>query len=83
MFSLLKDPEIIEIAHRGDVADLIDQYVIKTDRRLKPALLNFPHNDPNGYGLRKVAVSVHSAVDTYKPMDATGAVMNSGQQQIG
>ncbi|WP_418863777.1 DEAD/DEAH box helicase [Slackia exigua] len=40
MFSLLKDPEIIEIAHRGDVADLIDQYVIKTDRRLKPALLN-------------------------------------------
>ena len=41
-------------------------------------LLNFPHNDPNGYGLRKVAVSAHAAVDTYKPMDATGALSGGG-----
>ena len=41
-------------------------------------LLNFPQNDPNGYGLRKVAVSVHAAVDTYKPMDATGALSGGG-----
>ena len=41
-------------------------------------LLNYPHNDPTGHGLRKVAVSVHSAVDTYKPMDATGALSGCG-----
>lgn len=41
-------------------------------------LLNFPQNDPNGYGLRKVAVSVHGGVDTYKPMDATGALSGGG-----
>lgn len=41
-------------------------------------LLNFPQNDPNGYGLRKVAVSAHAAVDTYKPMDATGALSGGG-----
>lgn len=41
-------------------------------------LINFPHNDPNGYGLRKVAVSAHAAVDTYKPMDATGALSGGG-----
>ncbi|MBS6386084.1 MAG: hypothetical protein KH394_03315, partial [Atopobium sp.] len=41
-------------------------------------LINFPQNDPNGYGLRKVAVSVHSGVDTYKPMDATGALSGGG-----
>lgn len=41
-------------------------------------LINFPQNDPNGYGLRKVAVSAHAAVDTYKPMDATGALSGGG-----
>jgi len=46
-------------------------------------LINFPHNDPNGYGLRKVAVSAHAAVDTYKPMDATGAVKVNGQSIMG
>lgn len=41
-------------------------------------LINFPQNDPNGYGLSKVAVSAHAAVDTYKPMDATGALSGGG-----
>lgn len=41
-------------------------------------LINFPQNDPNGYGLRKVAVSAHAGVDTYKPMDATGALSGGG-----
>ena len=41
-------------------------------------LINFPQNDPNGYGLHKVAVSAHAAVDTYKPMDATGALSGGG-----
>lgn len=41
-------------------------------------LINFPQNDPNGYGLRKVAVSAHAAVDTYKPMDATDALSGGG-----
>lgn len=40
MFSVLNDPEIIEIAQRGETADKVDQYVIKTTRRQKPELLN-------------------------------------------
>lgn len=40
MFSVLHDPEIIEIAQRGETADKVDQYVINTTRRQKPELLN-------------------------------------------
>ena len=40
MFSILNDPEIVEIAQRGETADKVDQYVISTTRRQKPELLN-------------------------------------------
>lgn len=40
MFSVLNDPEIVEIAQRGETADKVDQYVISTTRRQKPELLN-------------------------------------------
>ena len=40
MFSLLNDPAIVEIAHRGETADKVTQYVIHTTRREKPQLLN-------------------------------------------
>lgn len=40
MFSVLNDPEIVEIAQRGETADKVDQYVINTTRRQKPELLN-------------------------------------------
>ena len=40
MFSVLNNPEIVEIAQRGETADKVDQYVINTTRRQKPELLN-------------------------------------------
>lgn len=38
--NLLSNPVMVEIARKGDVADTIDQYIIKTPRRLRPTLLN-------------------------------------------
>ncbi|ACV23300.1 ATP-dependent RNA helicase rhlE [Slackia heliotrinireducens] len=49
MFSLLNHPEIIEISHRGDTADLVDQYIIWTGRREKPALLNAFIREKGGF----------------------------------
>ncbi|MDO4590928.1 MAG: DEAD/DEAH box helicase [Slackia sp.] len=40
MFSILRDPEIIEIVQRGETADKVKQFVIQTTRRQKPELLN-------------------------------------------
>ena len=40
MFSILKDPGLVEIAQRGETADKVDQYIISTTRREKPELLN-------------------------------------------
>ena len=39
MKSLLKNPAIVEIAHKGEVADTIEQYIIRTPQAVKPALL--------------------------------------------
>ena len=36
---LLHDPEIVEIARRGEVADFVDQSIIRVTHTLKPALL--------------------------------------------
>ncbi len=49
MFSLLNKPEIIEISHRGDTADKVDQYVIHTTRRQKPELLNALIKEKGGF----------------------------------
>lgn len=49
MFSLLNDPAIVEIAHRGETADKIDQYVIHTTRRAKPELLNALIKEKGGF----------------------------------
>ncbi len=49
MFSLLNDPAIVEIAHRGETADKIDQYVIHTTRRQKPELLNALIKEKGGF----------------------------------
>ncbi len=37
--SLLHEPAIVEIAHKGEVADTIDQYIIRTPQAVKPQLL--------------------------------------------
>jgi ATP-dependent RNA helicase RhlE len=37
--SLLNDPVTVEIAHKGEVADTIDQFLIRTPQGVKPALL--------------------------------------------
>ena len=49
MFSILNDPAIVEIAHRGETADKVAQYVIKTTRRQKPELLNSFIKEKGGY----------------------------------
>ena len=36
---LLYDPAMVEIAHKGETADTVEQYVIRTQQTLKPALL--------------------------------------------
>ena len=36
---LLHDPAMVEIAHKGETADTVEQYVIRTQQTLKPALL--------------------------------------------
>ena len=36
---LLKDPVFVEIAHRGETADTVDQYIIHTEHLRKPELL--------------------------------------------
>ena len=36
---LLHDPAVVEIAHKGDTADAVDQYIIRTQQNVKPALL--------------------------------------------
>ena len=36
---ILNDPVLVEIAHKGDVADTIDQYIIRVQRRQRPDLL--------------------------------------------
>lgn len=49
MFSILNDPAIVEISHRGETADKVDQYIIKTTRRQKPELLNSFIKEKGGY----------------------------------
>ena len=36
---MLRDPATVEIAHKGDVADTVDQYIIRIAQAAKPALL--------------------------------------------
>lgn len=36
---LLRDPAFVEIAHKGETADTVDQYIVRVPQALKPALL--------------------------------------------
>ena len=36
---LLRDPALVEIAHKGDTADTVDQYIVRVPQTLKPDLL--------------------------------------------
>ena len=38
--SVLRDPVLVEIARKGETADTVDQYIIHTNRRERPDLLN-------------------------------------------
>lgn len=42
---ILKDPELIEIAHRGETADTVDQYIIPATQHTKAALLKATLNE--------------------------------------
>ena len=37
--SMLRDPAMVEIARKGDVAETVDQYVIRVPQSVKPALI--------------------------------------------
>lgn len=39
MKSLLNDPAVVEIAHKGETADTVEQYIIRTPQTVKAALL--------------------------------------------
>lgn len=39
MKSLLDDPAVVEIAHKGETADTVEQYIIRTPQTVKAALL--------------------------------------------
>ena len=39
MKALLRNPAIVEIAHKGETADTVEQYIIRTPQTVKPALL--------------------------------------------
>ncbi len=51
--SLLHEPALVEVAHQGDVADIIDQYIVKTVQGAKSALLEAVLND---WGAERVIV---------------------------
>ncbi|HIW77376.1 MAG TPA: DEAD/DEAH box helicase [Candidatus Gordonibacter avicola] len=36
---LLHDPALVEIAHKGETADTVEQFIVRTPQTLKPALL--------------------------------------------
>ena len=36
---LLRDPAFVEIAHKGETADTVEQYIVRVPQTLKPALL--------------------------------------------
>ena len=36
---LLRNPALVEIAHKGETADTVDQYIVRTEQTLKPELL--------------------------------------------
>ena len=48
MANLLRDPEYVEIDHKGETADLIDQYRIDVDHRSKQNLLHALLNEKGG-----------------------------------
>ena len=37
--TLLRDPAVVEIAHKGETADTVEQFIIRTPQTVKPALL--------------------------------------------
>ncbi|HIY84099.1 MAG TPA: DEAD/DEAH box helicase [Candidatus Rubneribacter avistercoris] len=37
--TLLSDPAVVEIAHKGETADTVEQFIIRTPQTVKPALL--------------------------------------------
>ncbi len=39
MGKLLHDPAFVEIAHKGETADTVEQYIVRVPQTLKPALL--------------------------------------------
>ncbi len=46
---LLKDPVFVEIAHKGETADTVEQYIIRTEHLRKPELLRAVLEEKGGF----------------------------------
>ncbi len=59
--NLLRDPAYVEIAHKGETADTVDQYLIRIPQLAKPALLNALLKEKGGTRIIVFARTRHRA----------------------
>ncbi|ANE22496.1 DEAD/DEAH box helicase [Denitrobacterium detoxificans] len=72
MKNLLKDPVFVEIAHKGETADTIEQYVIHVDQRAKIDLLISLLNERGGTRIIVFARTRHRVDNTVKKLRRAG-----------
>lgn len=61
MSHLLSDPVFVEIAHKGETADTVDQYIVRVDQRAKNDLLAALLNERGGTRIIVFARTRHRA----------------------
>ena len=67
---LLRDPALVEIAHKGDTADTVDQYIVRVPQTLKPDLLRAVLKER---GSKRVIVFARTAAAPTPPAAASSA----------
>ena len=74
---LLHDPAMVEIAHKGETADTVEQYVMHVQQAVKPELLKGLMKER---GHRRVIVfcRTRSRADAYVPPPEEGRVLRRG-----
>ncbi|WP_281508405.1 DEAD/DEAH box helicase [Parvibacter caecicola] len=59
--NLLKEPQFVEIAHKGETADTVDQYLVRIPQLAKPALLKAVLEEKGGSRIIVFARTRHRA----------------------
>lgn len=72
MAHLLADPVFVEIAHKGEVADTIDQYIVRVDQRSKNDLLVALLNERGGTRIIVFARTRHRVDSTVRKLRRAG-----------